>query len=53
MLENEFWEYETALEEASPETTKRYRLLYEKSGGEQFWPDPLKIKCKFKFSTFI
>lgn len=33
------------MEEANSGTTIRYRLLYQESGGEQFRPDPQKVKC--------
>ena len=46
-LQEEFDELETALEEANPGMIKRYRTLYEESGGEQFRPDPQKVKCMF------
>ena len=44
-LQGEFAELEKALEEANPGTVIRYQELYEKNGGEQFWPDPHKVKC--------
>lgn len=40
----EFEELEAALDEASAGTTLRYKELYEKNGGEQFRPDPHKVK---------
>jgi hypothetical protein len=45
-FQHEFSELEAGLEEVSPGTIKRYRELYEQRGGDQFRPDPTKVKCK-------
>ena len=42
----ELQELESALEETNPGILLRFKKSYEERGGEQFRPDPSKVKCK-------
>ena len=46
-LETEFAELEEALEQSHRGSTAWYKEQYRIRGGDQFRPDPSKVKCEY------